>query len=458
MAFFGIDVFASRLIGTEGSLVWFASVRVICGAGVLASLLAARKTRTLGRLYVAELCAFGFSCLGVSILSVRYGGLASPYIQGVSVIVVYNCAAVPDRFRRKFPVQFGYALLFPAVMAVASLVEPRIAAQWRTPTVLWLFVQNFSFVFATTAMGATGSHMVWFAYKQVFEARKLGRYRLKARIGVGGSGEVWLARDAEGKRDVALKILERAAALKPGARTRFEREARAATRLENPHTIRVFEFGASDDGVCFIAMELLDGNDLGTLLTTNKMLSSARVIHMGQQVCASLGEAHDKGVLHRDIKPENLFAVHRVDDPDFIKVLDFGLAKILNMDDDATVTHGAFVGGTPLYMAPEVCAGRQADARSDLYSLGAVLYHLVTGTPPLVAENIEALFRRHREDMPVPPSRHAAVSTELDSVIMRCLAKDPSKRFASARQLAAALESCGSDWLDGNTIRSAIVS
>jgi serine/threonine-protein kinase len=309
-----------------------------------------------------------------------------------------------------------------------------------------LFAQDYLFVLTTALLGAAASHLVWAARKQVFEARKLGRYRLKMRIGVGGSGEVWLATDDQQKRDVAVKILDREAAQRPGARARFEREARAAMRLHDPHTIRVFDYGASDDGVCFIAMELLDGADLATLVKLHGPMPPDRVVHFARQACASLAEAHESGILHRDVKPENLFATRRGDEVDVLTLLDFGLAKVARPEDDATLTQGGFMGGTPLYMAPEVCTGAEADARSDLYSLGGVLYFLATGRPPFLGESVAAVMNKHIHELPRPPSEVAPVPAELEKVIMRCLAKRPDDRFASARALDAALKLAGGDW------------
>jgi serine/threonine-protein kinase len=193
-------------------------------------------------------------------------------------------------------------------------------------------------------------------------------------------------------------------------------------------------------------MELLDGADLGTLVKLSGPMPAERAIHFARQACASLAEAHENGIVHRDVKPENLFATRRDDEYDFLKLLDFGLAKVMRPEEDATLTQGTFVGGTPLYMAPEVCGGGAADARSDLYSLGAVLYLLVTARPPFPGDSAAAVMMRHLNETPAPPSTVAPVALELEQIILRCLSKRPEDRFPSARALDHALAHVGDGW------------
>jgi serine/threonine-protein kinase len=255
---------------------------------------------------------------------------------------------------------------------------------------------------------------------------------------------VWLAWDEGLKRDVALKILDRNASGNSVAIARFEREAMAASSLQSPHTIRVFDFGASDDGVWFIAMEHLEGVDLMSLVEDIGPLPPERAVRLARQACAALSEAHDAGVVHRDVKPGNLFVCRLGDDPDFLKVLDFGIASIEGAKADASdsvdVTRTGWVHGTPAYMSPEVCTGARADARSDIYSLGAVLYFLLTGRPPFAAQSASAVMLAHVNEAPEAPSAHTPLPVQLDRVILRCLAKDPAARYPSARALLDALE------------------
>jgi serine/threonine-protein kinase len=223
--------------------------------------------------------------------------------------------------------------------------------------------------------------------------------------------------------------------------------SRTATRcswtssLHDPHTIRVFDYGASDDGVAYIAMELLHGEDLGSLVAREGPLDPARCARLGRQVCASLAEAHARGIVHRDVKPENLFVTRAADGTELLKVLDFGIAKVSDASLDATLTQGGWVGGTPAYMAPEVCEGGVADPRSDLYSLGAVLYFMLTGAPPFADASPSGVMVAHVRQEVVPPSRRAPhpVPPPLEAAILRCLAKRPQDRHADARELDESL-------------------
>jgi serine/threonine-protein kinase len=332
-------------------------------------------------------------------------------------------------------VVFGAAL----VMAHARGVLPSQGE-------LAYFGLDFTFVVATLVMGAIASHVLWSARRQVHEARKLGRYRLKVRIGVGGMGEVWMAWDDAAQRDVALKVLSPAASEQAGAVARFEREARAAASLRSPHTVRVLDYGASDDGVRYLAMELLEGVDLADVVVRDGPLSPSRAVRLVKQACASLAEAHANGIVHRDIKPANLFLTAGEDAREILKVVDFGIAKVSSPDDDATLTQAGWIGGTPAYMAPEVCAGLQAEPRSDVYSLGASLFFLLTGEPPFEGSNAGALMTAHLNARPVAPSRRAPwISADLDAVVLRCLAKGAADRFATVGELEEALAACDVD-------------
>jgi eukaryotic-like serine/threonine-protein kinase len=250
---------------------------------------------------------------------------------------------------------------------------------------------------------------------------------------------VWLAWDGQLTRQLALKILR--GDTDGLTLARFEREARATSQLSSPHTVRIFDFGASDDGVYFIAMEYLRGLDLRQLVQRQGPLAPARAVHFSLQACRSLIEAHEYGIVHRDIKPANLFVTRIDDDEDGLKVLDFGLARVRQPDVRSTFSQPGSAVGTPAYMAPETLDGSPADERSDIYSLGATLYHLLTGGPPFDVPHLRALFVAHLTERPPPISarRGGRVPPRLEQVVDRCLEKQPSQRFASVRELAEAL-------------------
>ena len=280
--------------------------------------------------------------------------------------------------------------------------------------------------------------------EQLYYARRLGRYRLKARIGHGGMSEVWLAWDDVLRRDVALKILERAAAsdavaVRGSSARRWRRAAcRARTRSACSTSARATTASGSWRWSTSRAWTWRRSS------TSLGPLPVARALQFARQACAALSEAHDVGVVHRDVKPDNLFVCRMGDDADFLKVLDFGIAKIEGADEDASVTRAGWVHGTPAYMSPEVCNGARADARSDVYSLGAVLYFMLSGTPPFTAPTAAAVMVAHVNESAEPLRRRVrGVPSDVEAVVMRCLQKSPAQRYLSARELDEALARCG---------------
>ncbi len=449
-----LDVYVAFVVLPTAPLAWMVGWRAsAAGLLLLCGTIARRAQATNVNVTVIELLAFAGTSISLAFIALRSGGLASHYIPGITLIVFIQTMSLPSRWKRALALVTVDLVAVPGVLGLAATFDPVIAAQWRTPEIISVFVLDYVIVVAAGIGASIGGHLIWAARRQVFQARQLGRYRLKARIGSGGMGEVWLAWDEGLKRDVALKILARQATGRDLAR--FEREAFAASSLQSPHTIRVFDFGASDDGVWFIAMEHLDGADLATLVADRGALSIARAVRFARHACASLGEAHSGGIVHRDIKPANLFVTNAGDQFDILKLLDFGIAKVARDEEDATVTQAGWIAGTPAYMSPEVCSGASvADARSDIYSLGAVIYYLLTGTPPFTTENVAALMMAHVNETPETPSQRlgALIPHDLEAAILKCLEKRPEARFQRIRDLDAALARCavGLPWTNEN--------
>ncbi len=256
-----------------------------------------------------------------------------------------------------------------------------------------------------------------------------GRYELLAVIGRGGMGTVYRATDAVLGRTVAVKVLPPAfAEADPVNVARFEREARAAASLANPGIVTVYDTGI-DEGTRFIVMEYVAGRSVATILREERRLQPAPALEIAMGIADALGAAHGAGIIHRDIKPANLMVV----DDRSVKVLDFGLARAL---DGTVLTHSATVLGTAAYMAPEQVLGRPADERSDIYSLGCVLYAMIAGRPPFAGETVAAIL--HQQVNAEPQSLHGAerdVPFALDAVVMEMLAKSPDARPQSTRQL-----------------------
>ncbi len=280
------------------------------------------------------------------------------------------------------------------------------------------------------------------------KARQLGQYKLAEKIGAGGMGVVYKAHHALLRRETAIKLLlpDKADA---AAIARFEQEVRLTCRLTHPNTIQVYDYGHTPDGIFYYAMEYLDGLNLHELVQHYGAQPEARVVHILGQICASLSEAHGVGLIHRDIKPANIFLCDRGGIPDSVKVLDFGLVKQLNHPSEppGTIERPGAEGivGTPNFIAPEAIQdSNQADVRSDLYSLGALGYFLLTGREVFTGESIAELCRQHLAEIPVAPGARVGriFDRQLEALLMRCLEKDPAARPQSARELARLLSAC----------------
>jgi serine/threonine-protein kinase len=269
-----------------------------------------------------------------------------------------------------------------------------------------------------------------------------GKYRVERVLGRGGMGVVVHAVDLVHGAPCAVKLLMPSALKNPTAVERFLREARATAGLTSEHVVRVYDVGTLDTGAPYMAMELLDGADLGDILKRRGAMPAYEAASYVIQACRALDEAHAAGIVHRDLKPQNLFLARRPDGATIIKVLDFGLAKALVSgpgDTELTVTNTVI--GSPAYMSPEqIRSARNVVPRSDIWSLGVVLYQLVTGRLPFQHPNAGQLVIEIVRSTPAPPSQHRpGLPLALDGVVLRCLEKDPARRFADMRELAAAL-------------------
>jgi serine/threonine-protein kinase len=276
----------------------------------------------------------------------------------------------------------------------------------------------------------------------------LGRYRILELIGSGAMGAVYRAEQVGLQRPVALKVLKKQADSHADVPARFEREARAMSALTHPNTVRVYDFGSTEQGLLFLAMELLEGDLATDRLSESEPLPIVTAISWTQQVLRSLGEAHAKGIVHRDIKPDNIF-VARVQGEllPVIKVLDFGIAKAVGGDQklDQFETLDGTVFGTPRYMSPEQAQGKPIDHRSDLYAVGIMLYELLVGAPPFVDKDAVVVMAKHIREHPLPLRRVAPSRTfpeSLQRVLDRALSKTPEDRFQNADEFEHALTRC----------------
>src|SRR5258705_2271152 len=271
---------------------------------------------------------------------------------------------------------------------------------------------------------------------RVFE----GKYRLDDRLGGGGMGTVYRATHLLIDRQVALKVLSQRFVGDQTAQQRFRREARAAGRMQHPNAVTVTDFGATEDGYLYIVIELLEGRTLRDLLLHEGPLDSARAVSIMLQACAAVGAAHEAGLIHRDLKPANIFIEQRPNLPSVVKVLDFGVAKFAveeHEDDYDTLTQVGAIIGTPRYMSPEQCAGTGSlTPAADVYSLGIILYEMLTGASPFTGDTPLALALKQVSEAPRPPREIVpSIPEALERVVLHALAKNPNERPQDAHEL-----------------------
>jgi len=293
----------------------------------------------------------------------------------------------------------------------------------------------------TTVLCVAASRLIYGLRKQVDDAEQLGQYTLEEKLGEGAMGVVYRARHAMLARPTAVKLLlpDRIGAT---SLARFEREVQLTAQLTHPHTVTIFDYGRTPEGIFYYAMELLEGASLDRIVEVDGPQPPERVAYIMDQVAAALSEAHGKGLIHRDIKPANIILTQQGGEPDVAKVVDFGLVKSMQDGEGANLSSTGAVAGTPYYMAPEsILAYQEVDARTDIYALGAVCYFLLTGEPVFKGKNAGEVCTHHVHTEPIPPSKRcdARVPPDLESTILDCLAKEPRHRPATAGHLRARL-------------------
>lgn len=396
----------------------------------------------LGLAYEVLIC-FGIS-MGNSWIGYRLEE-SIPHITFASLLIAVYPLIVPSPPR----ITLAAALAAAATAPLSFLVLEALGMAQVRPAE-YLVASTMSAV--SVAIALLGSRLIYGMNIDAAKARRLGSYQLETLLGRGGMGEVWRASHRMLARPAAIKLI-RPEVLGGGsgespeqALSRFEREAQVTATLCSSHTIQVYDYGVSDQGAFYYVMELLKGLDLDTFVERFGPLPAERVKHYLGQVCHSLAEAHEIGLIHRDIKPANLYVCRDGLEVDFIKVLDFGMVKSTKMEDDAEtrVTGSIRVGGTPAYMSPEQVMGhRPIDARVDIYALGCVAYWLLTGRLVFEGTAME-IMTRHAQTAPAPPSQRSEleIPESVDRLVLSCLEKNPDHRPQSVAQLAATLAEC----------------
>jgi len=386
-----------------------------------------------------------------------YGIAAAEYLEptrlnlngwiGLSWVAVWALlfsVVVPTRPRKAALVTLASVSSVPVVMGFMIVTE---RTTFSPDPVRFFFWVVFPYLLITV-LAYVGALVVYSLGKAVTEARELGSYRLVERLGQGGMGEVWRAQHRLLARPAAVKLIRTAGtgtASPDEAVRRFEREAQVTAGLSSPHTVQLFDFGVADDGSFYYVMELLNGLDLERLVQRYGPLPAERAIYLLRQVCHSLAEAEEFGLVHRDIKPANLFVCRYGGEHDFVKVLDFGIAKKapdMMETGGLGLTRDNIFQGTPAYIAPEQALdGSRVDGRADIYATGCVAYFLLTGKPVFTGDSPMAVVVQHAYTQPTPPSASSEISIPpaLDSLILECLAKSPGDRPQSARVLSQRL-------------------
>jgi serine/threonine-protein kinase len=363
----------------------------------------------------------------------------------VALLVGYGIF-IPNTWKRAAAVVTVLALIPVVLHGAVCLTDPDMSAQSAAAYMLVIF-GSMAF---TAAMVLFGLHRFESLRQEAVAARRLGQYQLKELLGRGGMGEVYRAEHLLLRRACAVKLIRPERAGDPANLRRFEREVQATATLTNWHTVEIFDYGHAADGTFYYVMEYLPGLTLDELVSRHGPLPPGRAVHLLRQVCAALREAHGIGLIHRDIKPGNVILGERGGQPDVAKLLDFGLVRTTGLDlHGEKLTQTGLVVGTPAYLSPEQAGGGDVDARSDVYSLGAVAYFLLTGRPPFMGKSpLHVLAAHLREDAGPLTDHRADCPADLQAVVLRCLEKEPERRFPDIDRLDAALAACAcaEDW------------
>jgi len=448
--FFAVMTVTDLLASAEGEAL-FSSTRI---ANILSTVSSAaiwlycrRGERSIVVSRSLELAFMAVVMVAISILPLvppvpGVGGVMAMFTPiPMAVMVCLRAAVIPSPTWLSVAVSAVWGLVMTAcstagwegveILMVDDMLADQDMPGWALPLSLGLLA-TAAFSFITGVI----SKVVFGLQTSVRAAMELGQYTLEAKLGEGGMGVVYRAHHRMLRRPTAVKLLppEKAG---DAAIARFEREVRQTSRLSHPNTVAIFDFGRTQDGVFYYAMELLEGASLQTLVDRYGPLPAGRAVHILSRAAEALAEAHQKGLVHRDVKPDNIMLCERGGIPDVVKVLDFGLVKEVESAPDPRLSGVDTVRGTPLYMAPEALTNPDAvDGRSDLYALGAVGYFLLTGRSVFGGTMIEVLAHHLHS---APPPLGDDVDPALAAVIRKCLAKEPSARFGSANELVDAL-------------------
>ncbi len=421
--------------------------------GLVAIKLCRRCMVSLPMLRLAELLVFGapaaFFVLKeysevTSAVSLQDGRGFIPLMMAPWMLVIFTYAIfIPNTWQRALAVASLVAALPIGLLLYMFMTVPDLKAVLSQSEYVGFISGQLMTLAIAVLVGTVGVHTIGTLRREAFAAKQLGQYRLKQKLGSGGMGDVYLAEHKMMKRPCAVKIIRAEKAGDPQALARFEREVRATAKLSHWNSIDIYDYGRTAEGTFYYVMEFLPGHNIGEIVDDYGPFSAGRTVYLMDQVCAALNEAHGIGLVHRDIKPANIFCAYRGGIFDVAKLLDFGLAKKRFEADDANanLTIEGTITGSPLFMSPEQAAGEdQIDARSDIYSLGAVIYYMLTGRPPFESDNPLKVMIAHASQEVVPPREHnATIPRDVEEIVLRCLEKDREHRYQDVATLQRAL-------------------
>ena len=414
---------------------------------------------SLRKLRIIEIAVFGAVGLQAIVMTsaqiLRFaasGDIASTIGMSVvnflvwSLIILIYGIFMPNTWVRTMIILLPAALVPHLVLAILSRQNPTIAEMLAMnragAQAIMPFIALLAAVYA--------AHLIHSVRQVAFKAQRFGQYHLKERLGAGAMGEVYRAEHLLLKRPCAIKLIRPDKVAHPNVLKRFEKEVKAMASLSHWNTAQVFDYGQTADGIFYYVMELLPGMSLADLVQKHGPLPAERAIYFLRQTCNALSEAHAVGFIHRDVKPANIFVSRRGGLDDVVKLLDFGLVQ---QSSEGASNAGSPIAGTPHFMSPEQATGRDVTRTSDLYSLGATAYYILTGNPLFPNRKFTEVIVAHTNAAVIPPSRLVPqIPRDVEAVILKCLEKNPADRFQTAEELEQALSKCQSadQWTQQN--------
>lgn len=451
LAFLPRWYFAGDYAVGMNAYVFMAHCVVTLLMGCVAGMLCRKCSMTLLKLRFVELVVFGGPALFFIVMNFARTDLCCnlpdgrahlPFLIGPWMMLIFtNALFIPNTWQRALMAIGAMAVTPVAIGIYFASTNPGFQQLASRPEYNGFVLEQAILMALVSTIAVVGVHSIGTLRREAFTARQLGQYRLKHLLGKGGMGEVYLAEHQLMKRPCAVKVIRPDKAIDPKAMARFEREVQATAKLSHWNSIDIYDYGRTEDGTFYYAMEYLPGHNIGEMIDEYGPLPASRLVYLMTQVCAALSEAHHVGLIHRDIKPANIFCAYRGGEFDVAKLLDFGLAKPLMEVGSVEITREGAVTGSPLFMSPEQATGEdQVDARSDIYSLGVVMYFAITGRLPFSYTNPVKVMVAHASEA-VRPLREIdqEIPEEIEEIVLRCLEKDPDDRFQDVDALRDAL-------------------